>query len=197
MRKRAALAASCVAVLFIGSGLSSQPHRHVLAGYREQASALSVATVLVDRAADVAAQDAADEAVRVETERVAAVERQAEADRIAAERAKAEREAADAARVTTTVVRRPVAPTAPVSPVSTGSGACGGSLPPCWVMMRESGGNPRAVNSTGCGGRGCFGKWQMDPRTSAGIGYALTMDQYPESAQDDAARTLWRGGRRL
>jgi hypothetical protein len=90
----------------------------------------------------------------------------------------------------TTVVY--VAP--PSAVVDAGTGACGGSLPPCWVLRRESGGNIRAVNATGCGGRGCFGKWQFDPRTSKGLGYALTMDQYSEGVQDTAARTLWAGG---
>lgn len=75
-----------------------------------------------------------------------------------------------------------------------GTGACGGSLPPCWVMMRESRGDIRAVNVGGCGGRGCYGKWQFDPITSRGLGYSLTMDQYDEPVQDDAARTLYAGG---
>ena len=96
-----------------------------------------------------------------------------------------------AAPVTTApaVTRAPAA-----APAETGTGACGGSLPPCWVLQAESRGNIRAVNAAGCGGRGCFGKWQFDPRTSQGLGYALTMDQYPESVQDEAARTLWAGG---
>lgn len=75
------------------------------------------------------------------------------------------------------------------------SGACGGSLPPCWVMQRESRGNIRAINVGGCGGRGCYGKWQFDPLTSRGLGYSLTMDQYDEPVQDEAAATLWAGGR--
>lgn len=75
------------------------------------------------------------------------------------------------------------------------TGACGGRLPPCWVMMRESRGNIRAVNYGGCGGRGCFGKWQFDPITSRGLGYSLTMDQYDEPEQDDAAASLWQWGR--
>lgn len=79
------------------------------------------------------------------------------------------------------------------APVS-GSGACGGSLPPCWVMMQESRGDPSAVNWTGCFGRGCFGKWQADPLTSQALGYSGTMDQYPESTQDEFARRLWNGG---
>lgn len=90
--------------------------------------------------------------------------------------------------VRTTVTTAYVAPEAP-------SGRCGGSLPPCWVMNAESGGSLTAVNARGCGGRGCYGKWQFDPRTSQGLGYPLTMDQYPESVQDEAARTLWNGGR--
>lgn len=75
-----------------------------------------------------------------------------------------------------------------------GSGACGGDLPPCWVMMQESGGDIGQVYASGCGGFGCYGKWQFDPRTSEGLGYPLTMDQYPESVQDEAARSLWAGG---
>lgn len=74
-------------------------------------------------------------------------------------------------------------------------GACGGTLPPCYVMRRESGGDPSAVNATGCGGRGCFGKWQFDPRTSQGLGYSRPMNQYDEATQDEAARRLWAGGR--
>lgn len=68
-----------------------------------------------------------------------------------------------------------------------GTGACGGDLPPCWVMMRESGGNLNAYNPTGCGGRGCYGKWQCDPRTCSGRG--------TEAQQDAEARALWDGGR--
>jgi hypothetical protein len=79
-------------------------------------------------------------------------------------------------------------------PVAGGDGACGGSLPPCSVMRRESGGDPTAVNATGCGGRGCYGKWQFDPLTSQALGYPGTMDQYAESVQDEAARTLYADG---
>lgn len=75
------------------------------------------------------------------------------------------------------------------------SGLCGGDLPPCWVLRIESGGDITAVNWGGCGGWNCYGKWQFDPRTSRGLGYPLTMDQYPEQVQDEAARRLWNGGR--
>lgn len=80
--------------------------------------------------------------------------------------------------------------------VGTATGACGGDLPPCWVMMRESGGDPNAVNPPpyGCSGNGCYGKWQFDLTTSQALGYPLPMNQYPESVQDEAARRLWNGG---
>lgn len=66
------------------------------------------------------------------------------------------------------------------------SGRCGGNLPPCWVMNRESGGNIYAYNATGCGGRGCSGKWQCDPRSCNGTG--------TEEEQDAEAARLWDGG---
>lgn len=71
---------------------------------------------------------------------------------------------------------------------------CGGDLPPCWVMRRESGGDPRAVNPTGCGGRGCYGKWQFDPRTWANFSGYSRADLAPESVQDTKARQLWNHG---
>lgn len=92
----------------------------------------------------------------------------------------------------TTVPPSSVVNPGPVGAV--GSGACGGSLPPCWVMMAESGGNPQAVNWGGCGGRNCYGKWQFDPLTSQGLGYPGVMTDYDEATQDEAARTLWAGG---
>lgn len=87
-----------------------------------------------------------------------------------------------------------VATSEPPASASSGSGACGGDLPPCWVMRRESGGDPTAVNWTGCGGRGCYGKWQFDPRTAEAEGYPGRMDLQPESVQDDLARQVWAGG---
>lgn len=65
-------------------------------------------------------------------------------------------------------------------------------LPPCWVMQRESGGNPNAYNPTGCyerrtGHRGCTGKWQCSYSTCTGRG--------TEAEQDAEARALWDGGK--
>lgn len=42
---------------------------------------------------------------------------------------------------------------------------CGGTAPPCWVCQRESHCTYGAFNPTGCSGRSCYGKWQMDPLT--------------------------------
>lgn len=91
--------------------------------------------------------------------------------------------------VPTTVVRLiPKARTAP-------SGRCGGDLPPCWVMMRESGGNIHAYNPTGCGGRGCYGKWQFSGEWACHFGLSCDIAHWTEAEQDHAARTLWDKGR--
>jgi hypothetical protein len=76
------------------------------------------------------------------------------------------------------------APTRLPGPVSS---RCGGDLPPCWVMDRESDGDPNAYNPTGCSGRGCYGKWQCDPQTCDGTG--------TEAEQDAEARRVWANGR--
>jgi hypothetical protein len=85
------------------------------------------------------------------------------------------------ARARTAPPRRPTMRSAGVHP-------CGPEfdLPPCWVMDRESGGDINAYNPTGCGGRGCRGKWQCDPRTCSGTG--------TEEQQDAEARALWNHG---
>lgn len=85
------------------------------------------------------------------------------------------------------------APAPPVTqpPAQQGSGACGGDLPPCYVMMRESGGNIRAKNPSSS----ASGKWQFIDSTWAGYGgYSRAMDA-PEAVQDAKARALWAGGR--
>jgi hypothetical protein len=84
------------------------------------------------------------------------------------------------------VARARTAPSRPAARRSSASGRCGGDLPPCSVMMRESGGDIHAYNPTGCGGRGCRGKWQCDPRTCTGTG--------TEAEQDAEARALWADG---
>lgn len=82
----------------------------------------------------------------------------------------------------------PVVPVAP-TPVAT-SGACGGNLPPCCVMMRESGGNPTAVNQSS----GASGKWQFMSGTWANYGGYPTAASAPEWVQDERAAQIWAGG---
>lgn len=86
---------------------------------------------------------------------------------------------------------------------SDGLGNCGGILPPCWVLVRESGGRYDAINLNGCGGRGCFGRWQFDPRTwDATAGRAgrpdligVRPDRASPEDQDLIAAALWDDGR--
>lgn len=71
------------------------------------------------------------------------------------------------------------------------SGQCGGSLPPCYVMRRESGGNIRAQNPRST----ASGKWQfLDSTWRRHRGYAKARHA-PEWVQDERARQLWAGGR--
>lgn len=71
------------------------------------------------------------------------------------------------------------------------SGLCGGDLPPCYVMERESGGDIRAENPVST----ASGKWQaLDTSWNGWGGYAHA-SWAPEKVQDDFARWLWDGGR--
>jgi hypothetical protein len=67
--------------------------------------------------------------------------------------------------------------------------ACGGDLPPCCVMMRESRGSTTAMNPSGAAG-----KWQFMPGTWNGYGGYSSAAQAPESVQDAKARQVWAGG---
>lgn len=70
------------------------------------------------------------------------------------------------------------------------SGRCGGNLPPCCVMERESGGSLTAKNPTSS----ASGKWQFISSTWAGFGGYAEAYLAPESVQDAKARQLWAGG---
>lgn len=138
------------------------------------------------RLAEVARLAAEAEAERVRLEEEAA----AETRRVAA-RAVAAKQAQARATPTTVAISR--APTSGPPPASTGSGACGGDLPPCSVMQKESGGNPQAVSPYGyCnGGDGrCHGKWQFDLDTWESLGYTGLPENHSEAVQDEAARKL-------
>lgn len=117
---------------------------------------------------------------------------QAELDRQAAERQAAERQAAERAAA--------VAGSTQIETPADTLGRCGGALPPCWVKRRESGGRYDAVNPTGCGGHGCYGAWQFDPRTwdatVTRMGRPDLVGHYLASPddQDAAAAYLWADG---
>ncbi len=70
------------------------------------------------------------------------------------------------------------------------SGRCGGNLPPCCVMMRESGGSLTAQNPTSS----ASGKWQFINGTWNGYGGYAEAWMAPESVQDAKAAELWAGG---
>lgn len=73
---------------------------------------------------------------------------------------------------------------------SGGGGRCGGNLPPCCVMQRESGGSITAQNPTST----ASGKWQFINGTWNGYGGYAEAWQAPESVQDAKAAELWAGG---
>lgn len=97
-----------------------------------------------------------------------------------------------------TTTTMPPSPPPPPARVATGGQVngypCGGDLPPCWVLQRESGGNPTAVNPDGCGGYSCGGLWQFDPRTWDGYGGFAYAQDAPADVQNAKARQLWAGG---
>jgi hypothetical protein len=67
---------------------------------------------------------------------------------------------------------------------------CGGSLPPCYVLMRESRGDPYAENPTSS----ASGLWQVVDGTWGGYGGYSHASHAPVSVQNEFARQLWAGG---
>lgn len=79
-----------------------------------------------------------------------------------------------------------------------GRKSCGGDLPPCYVMIRESKGYINIWNggcTYPCGSSTASGKWQFVRGTWAGYGGYRNAADAPESVQDAKARSLWAGGR--
>lgn len=68
------------------------------------------------------------------------------------------------------------------------------SLPPDWVIERESHGDYNAYNPTGCGGAGCFGRYQFSGAWAGKLGLPLDLSQATPEQQDAAARELWANG---
>jgi Transglycosylase-like domain len=121
--------------------------------------------------------------------------RQAEAARAEAARAEAEQATVRRASSATTSSRSSSrsasrAPSRPAPAAEQGSGRCGGDLPPCSVMQRESGGNIRAENPSSS----ASGKWQFIDGTWNGYGGYSHAADAPEEVQDAKARALWAGG---
>ncbi len=114
-------------------------------------------------------------------------------ERLAAEEAArqlAASERAAAAKAEAAANPAPAPSPSPAPVAEQGTGRCGGDLPPCYVMMRESGGNIRAQNPTSS----ASGKWQFIRSTWAGFGGYAEAYLAPESVQDAKARILWAGG---
>jgi hypothetical protein len=101
------------------------------------------------------------------------------------------------ARVAAVEVERSTAPvpasTAAVASPGQGGGGSGCVLPD-YICERESGHDYGAVNPTGCGGRGCFGMYQFDPRTYAGAGCEGTAQTATPAQQDACASKVYAGG---
>lgn len=77
---------------------------------------------------------------------------------------------------------------------------CGGDLPPCFVLRRESDGDPLIWNG-GChdgpcpGGSTASGLWQFLRTTWARFAGYLNAADAPPSVQNEKARLTWAGGR--
>jgi len=84
----------------------------------------------------------------------------------------------------------------PATVSASSSGPCGGSdYPPCYVAQRESGNRYDAYNPTGCGGSGCYGRWQFGGFWAGRLGLPADIRNATPAEQDAAARALWNGGR--
>jgi hypothetical protein len=107
-----------------------------------------------------------------------------------ARRAEAAEQARESRHRATTTRRTGPSRSAVAVQQSSGSGQCGGDLPPCYVMMRESRGDIRAENPVST----ASGKWQFLDSTWGGYGGYSHAADAPESVQDARAREVWAGG---
>lgn len=68
---------------------------------------------------------------------------------------------------------------------------CGGDLPPCYVLYRESRGNPTAQNPVSS----ASGLWQFVHGTWGHYRGFYEAKYAPWQVQNERARTVWAGGR--
>jgi hypothetical protein len=107
-------------------------------------------------------------------------------------RRRVEEEAAQRAAAESRATHHDVRDSAPASPGQGGGGS--GCVLPDYICERESGHDYGAVNPTGCGGRGCFGMYQFDPRTYASAGCEGTAQTATPAQQDACASKVYAGG---
>lgn len=106
-----------------------------------------------------------------------------------------------------TPLAEPVGDEAPIQATGSINGhPCGGQLPPCSVLDRESGGDPRVWNGrcyapTGhrgrspCGTSSASGLWQFVRGTWDEYGGYLNAADAPPEIQNRKARKVWNGAR--
>lgn len=194
-RVRSLHAVPLVAVLAIGATAFAVNAETPSEGAQAAAGAR---TFHATRAVTTTTIDAATERAAIaETNKQAAIIELAEAQRRAAivqarqHQADLEKVAAIQRLAAAQEANRAAAAVQQPAPVSSGvQGACGGNLPPCCVMMRESRGNPTAVNASS----GASGKWQFMANTWANYGGYPTAASAPEAVQDQRAAQVWAGG---
>ncbi len=106
-------------------------------------------------------------------------------------------EATSAARPPAPLPKAAAIASAPsIGPRNSAGGPCGGiDYPPCYVAQRESGNTYGAINSTGCGGAGCFGRWQASAAWACHFGLPCDIAHWTPEQQDYFARALWDRGR--
>lgn len=77
------------------------------------------------------------------------------------------------------------------SPGTVNGYPCGGKLPPCFVLYRESRGNPTAQNRRSS----ASGLWQIIDRTWDGYGGYRKARHAPWRIQNERARIVWNNGK--
>jgi hypothetical protein len=109
-----------------------------------------------------------------------------------------QRRATETTTTTTTIPPPATIPTTPPTmpnlPALEGDVPCGGDLPPCYVVQRESGGTWDAYNPTGCSGTGCWGPYQFGGFWAGKLGLPSDLSTTTKEQWVNAARLLWNHG---